>query len=1784
MAAMLALLPSMSAAANATTMGASHSINNSVTEIDYKHSENEQKEINKEISSSYLGTVQYDDSAKYINQATDRDVVGLADTENREAKAYLIDNQVLERKTAVKYNSNTGLFQATQYSEIDELYDSLCNDELGEIKDQGASATQKKRCELFEQYALSVIQSSLLSRMQRGGMISDKKLDEIKKNLKDWIKDVKQIKKDGELTQENFVTYLNKIANMIFNSYTKLSVSDNDTVLKSDALMLMYKSVWDPIRSRSILFRKAAVRNGQKRSQSTFDYWKNGSKIGINSVIPGYIDDDGAERSAKFTGDYYYYSTSNVYELYFKSLIDKGIITESDFTTDDDDPDDLFKDDGNSFSPGKEFRQSIKSLSSGTRPVWWNESSACSSSISKGLGSCIKYSSGGKFESRDPYYFKNEEITLIEILKYLEDCMKQNEDNITDAESDIIMYKYGIDYLSNYSKSDQETIKYMIAKGIIDFQDLSCLSKLYCTISYSDLYQFLYKVKNKSARTDFSKVQLTDGESYWQSQGYGESNMPIYDMPSDFMISTNASEVQLQESFDGKDSASTGNVGILSKFGKGLRDLVLPGNGEIALAATKKYTVTMNLAFADNDNNKIDWEYLGVPVKSLINKSQTSAGFDASKSQITNITYNSKIIKVYKIVFTVKATSEAMAIKRGKNYVTCPAGQDANTVTSVTKIKGEGTKTEEVMVPQSALQQMGGISVLADKVLVNTQTGSQAILFPEKKYAIVGNTIINTNSFIYQKTDSEIYYSLKVILALLTNYQVKNLGLKGKTLQLFINHGKMDEYNAKVYSEYSELNKAGCGNLKMTKSMVKYSDEMKKGDIEQYYRVNDVNNCINTMTRIYSVKNGEETKNLQLIVDWQYVIPDEENNLFDESDVKDSKSINKIVKQLYTRPSKNEALQKWWDSNYIASNSLCNFLFGTSKTTYVNSGYLVPSVTVLIPGVQKTEKQREWVRRLFEPAQDAATGASKFKLVSDKNALGLSNSASDDEFMSHVFSLVGTNETFLDQFYSDKAFSNAYDAGTMSEKQKKNLTILNTLANQSRFFVMLGGRKTARYNGMIFGEECQYYRSNAGVLFKRLNAESRMAAEFRTEKGKKSYVKGIHVMTRTKTKPVADFDNQTVIYDPEGDGTNVRMKLISKVNLGTKKKKKYYYKLVPADSIIHKDPNSDLFNEGFVYCGNDSSDKTTPVFVQNKTYEGNDLAEAEGQMTKSWKSLYQAWETKYLGATKLTSRLNDVVHWNNAFYYDNKYFDPEEDDDGDKAKIGKNTFCYRVSKDAMKKYKKSAKALSKRNVAYKFIKDISPDGSNSAEAEDAYAQGMDGNGQTTTVTDRTISELNIVRDNALSNKWNKPIGKDLKAVDHRSFVCYAIPVFYVPADSWSITRLESEYQGYSDTSNQNNDTTAFKLNNVGCVSSLSYSNFCYSSIIRSIMESIIAHDVGVQKLSTLAPKSVVTIGDIKFTVDNNYGDGNVWLTSTRMLCKGDRKTLVITAANWQSNKPKTQKAFKNEVMDVLKDIMVFCDGNAYSLTSFLKHVKKKGTASGIQVGRGETGKEVNGFGLVYSDNGKIYGYKKGKTKSQKYVKKNSGKYAYTRVKILLDGSLYVRPLNGGKTDDAGVTENSTEFTLTSTTALTSVNTTNNDFFLLDESLNEELDKYDMISISSSRYNPSAAFHFAKAKFSKLFARTMAGDLKSWLFMIIICLASYLSVMSWISYLAIHQAGISNLLMMVNSGRRGSRASGFDIIKIMTFGVYSLDDDPPLSRVIIIMMICVLIIAAALGQV
>ena len=170
---------------------------------------------------------------------------------------------------------------------------------------------------------------------------------------------------------------------------------------------------------------------------------------------------------------------------------------------------------------------------------------------------------------------------MIEILKYLEDCMKQNEDNITDAESDIIMYKYGIDYLSNYSKSDQETIKYMIAKGIIDFQDLSCLSKLYCTISYSDLYQFLYKVKNKSARTDFSKVQLTDGESYWQSQGYGESNMPIYDMPSDFMISTNASEVQLQESFDGKASASTGNVGILSKFGKGLRDLVLPGNGKL---------------------------------------------------------------------------------------------------------------------------------------------------------------------------------------------------------------------------------------------------------------------------------------------------------------------------------------------------------------------------------------------------------------------------------------------------------------------------------------------------------------------------------------------------------------------------------------------------------------------------------------------------------------------------------------------------------------------------------------------------------------------------------------------------------------------------------------------------------------------------------------------------------------------------------------------------------------------------------------------------------------------------------------------------------------------------------------------------------------------------------------------------------------------------------------------------------------------------------------------------
>lgn len=110
-------------------------------------------------------------------------------------------------------------------------------------------------------------------------------------------------------------------------------------------------------------------------------------------------------------------------------------------------------------------------------------------------------------------YSTNQSITNIAALRLIERVLRVEEKNMSALEASIIAQKYGAKYLDNIPEIDRKTVEYLIALGIIDFENYDEYANLYNVLSREFCYTLLYRVANKNARTDFSKLLLTDASS-----------------------------------------------------------------------------------------------------------------------------------------------------------------------------------------------------------------------------------------------------------------------------------------------------------------------------------------------------------------------------------------------------------------------------------------------------------------------------------------------------------------------------------------------------------------------------------------------------------------------------------------------------------------------------------------------------------------------------------------------------------------------------------------------------------------------------------------------------------------------------------------------------------------------------------------------------------------------------------------------------------------------------------------------------------------------------------------------------------------------------------------------------------------------------------------------------------------------------------------------------------------------------------------------------------------------
>lgn len=295
---------------------------------------------------------------------------------------------------------------------------------------------------------------------------------------------------------------------------------------KTELYTMLYKILYGTVESRTIIWRTDAFRN------------VDGSMQRVSSQ-KNYKTTDGQAVHAIFDSDYNVYAHPDVYELYLSELLNKGLIEQGEIST----AKSSFLTEYNLMQrsdykpPWHPSQRPV--IISGDEPVEGTNYLGSSVSLNRLDGSSVfdadvEQSPAGKsrtiiMESEQPDYFRQENLTTIDALKIIETMLRGTEKDMTKTEANTVAYKYGTRYLGSLDSSAKGTVAFLIAKGILNFEDDSEYIDLYQDFTYETAYKLLYRVANKDARYDFSKIQLTDNEVFWQEQGFAEDRVSFVD-------------------------------------------------------------------------------------------------------------------------------------------------------------------------------------------------------------------------------------------------------------------------------------------------------------------------------------------------------------------------------------------------------------------------------------------------------------------------------------------------------------------------------------------------------------------------------------------------------------------------------------------------------------------------------------------------------------------------------------------------------------------------------------------------------------------------------------------------------------------------------------------------------------------------------------------------------------------------------------------------------------------------------------------------------------------------------------------------------------------------------------------------------------------------------------------------------------------------------------------------------------------------------------------------------
>lgn len=756
--------------------------------------------------------------------------------------------------------------------------------------------------------------------------IKDEKNELIKKNIdfrSAFVEDFQDKKSVDFSDIQKEIAYL--LENNILTRNVELNIKDGNISLsqlnlkdaqsninKSDFLMALYKAKYGIIDSRPVVFNIPSSRliDGKLSSVLQTSLYKPKGYKGTDTQF------DFSE------GDYISYVSPNVYELYLSGLVNKGIIPTSEFKSVD--FINTLKENGNTVNGMKRYPKWRNDIAPAYYPVA-NESSINDISFianTEALGSTQLISSQDNnisLKYKEPDLCFDERIYTLDALKYIEKVLRITEKDITDTEAKIISFKYGVSYLNGLPDGDRKTVIFLVAKGILNFENREEFGNLYSYLNQDTFVKLIYRLYNVNARTDFSKIQLTDSDNFWLERGFNVGDMNIYTTSVLPVSETRSvSSATIQVGLEKKKETILDKLLAIFKLDIKERGVIYAAPGD----TKKKYRIAKSFDRPE--------------LFTFRNKSVDNLAVGDFDSTVVKVSAPSENDGKLVIDFELEAPSINSAIVMlDSNIQVKPNGIIlAGTVGIATRIVGDRVM---VLLSGSALEKtLSEIQILNDKVLKNKNTGAMAILLPDKDIALVGNEVIKSEDLMALTTNKEVYYNLDIIKGLLSNAYLNSV----TNGNMYVTNKLQNERYVPVLSSTgSEIQKV------LVNRFLNVPSESDGKEDRDFFNLTNLTNGITTLIKDYSIMENKRIKHAKLIVDWRYTLPESDsefNGILNNADP----TIKQMSDFLYTRPQ-DPQLGKWWDSNIGMSDALCNLIYGTENVKYIKSGYLAPSVTIL---------------------------------------------------------------------------------------------------------------------------------------------------------------------------------------------------------------------------------------------------------------------------------------------------------------------------------------------------------------------------------------------------------------------------------------------------------------------------------------------------------------------------------------------------------------------------------------------------------------------------------------------------------------------------------------------------------------------------------------------------------------------------------------------------------------------------------------------------------------------